>query len=238
MTSLSNAEFGYCASLASVTFENSATMDLAWDSFEKSKILNDQEGDWKIIDSVAVKYTGTAETVALPDSIVNIVYSFINATGSAAANLKTVILPASLKNVYYQFLSFNSESQKYPNLEKIICKAQDVPHVVGTKLELNSAKDVTLVVPCGKGVEYSAATVFSDPFSMVEEDLVYDVTLKQTEGGTIAYTRMAECNGIELTATPAAGYEFVKWSDDNTDAYVFCHSRLDFRFMTLRSSIL
>ena len=103
-------------------------------------------------------------------------------------------------------------------LEKIICKAQDVPNVIGTKLQLNSEKDVTLVVPCGKGETYTAATAFADPFTVVEEGFVYNVTLKQTEGGTIAYTKKEECNEIELTATPDEGYEFVKWNDDNTDA--------------------
>ena len=109
-------------------------------------------------------------------------------------------------------------SDKYPLLEKIICKAQDVPNVIGTKLQLNSEKDVTLVVPCGKGETYTAATAFANPFTTIEEGFVYDVTLKQTEGGTIAYTKKEECNEIELTATPDEGYEFVKWNDENTDA--------------------
>jgi len=215
---LSNGMFEGCAQLASVTFENSAVMDIAWDAFNNSKIINDQTDDFKVIDSVAVKYMGTAETVVIPDSIVNIVYAFISYSKAASKTLKTVILPASLKTVYYQFLSFNSASEKYPLLEKIICKAQDVPHVIGTKLELNSEKDITLVVPCGKGETYTAATAFADPFTVVEEGFVYDVTLKQTEGGTIAYTKTEECNGIQLTATPDEGYEFVKWNDDNTDA--------------------
>ena len=218
LPSLSNGMFEGCLQLTSVTFENSAVMNIAWDSFNNSKIINDQEGDFKVIDSVAIKYMGTAETVVIPDSIVNIAYAFISYSKAASKTLKTVILPASIKAVYYQFLSFNSASEKYPLLEKIICKAQDVPHVIGTKLELNSEKDITLVVPCGKGETYTAATAFADPFTMVEEGFVYDVTLKQTEGGTIAYTKTEECNGIQLTATPDDGFEFVKWNDDNTDA--------------------
>ena len=217
LSHLSNADFGSCAQLTSVTFENSAVMSIAWDAFNNSKIINDQEGDFKVIDSVAIKYTGSAETVVIPDSIVNIAYSFISYSKAASKTLKTVILPASLKTVYYQFLSFNSASEKYPLLEKIICKAQDVPNVKGTKLELNSEKDVTLVVPCGKLSDYTAATTFSNPFTTIEEGFVYNVTLKQTEGGTIAYTKKEECNEIELTATPDEGYEFVKWNDDNTD---------------------
>ena len=99
----------------------------------------------------------------------------------------------------------------------IICKAQNVPYVYGSKLKMNSAKPITLAVPCGKGAEYIAANKFSDAFTVVEEDLVFDVTLNQTTGGTIAYTEQAACNEIELTATPATGYKFVKWSDGDTD---------------------
>lgn len=215
---LSNADFGSCAQLTSVTFENSALMSIAWDTFNNSKIINDQEGDFKVIDSVAIKYMGSADTVVFPDSIVNIVYSCISYSQAISQTLTTVILPASLKTVYYQFISFNSASEKYPLLEKIICKAQDVPNVKGTKLELNSEKDVTLVVPCGKLSDYTTATTFSNPFATIEEGFVYNVTLKQTAGGTIAYTKKEECNEIELTATPDEGYEFVKWNDDNTDA--------------------
>ena len=215
---LSNADFGYCAQLASVTFENSAVISIAWDAFNNSKIINDQEGDFKVIDSVAIKYMGSAETVVFPDSIVNIVYSCISYSRAGSKTMTTVILPASIKAVHYQFLSFNSASEKYPLLEKIICKAQDVPNVKGTKLQLNSEKDVTLVVPCGKLSDYTAATMFANPFTTIEEGFVYNVTLKQTEGGTIAYTKKEECNEIELTATPDEGYEFVKWNDDNTDA--------------------
>ena len=218
LNGLSNGDFGSCAQLTSVTFENSAVMSIAWDSFNNSKIINDQTGDFKVIDSVAIKYMGSADTVVFPDSIVNIVYSCISYSQAISQTLTTVILPASIKAVYYQFLSFNSASDKYPLLEKIICKAQDVLNVIGTKLQLNSEKDVTLVVPCGKGETYTAATAFADPFTVVEEGFVYDVTLKQTEGGTIAYTKKEECNEIELTATPDDGYEFVKWNDDNTDA--------------------
>ena len=218
LSHLSNADFGSCAQLASVTFENSAVMSIAWDSFNNSKIINDQTGDFKVIDSVAIKYMGSADTVVFPDSIVNIAYSCISYSQAISQTLTTVILPASIKAVYYQFLSFNNASDKYPLLEKIICKAQDVPNVIGTKLQLNSEKDVTLVVPCGKLSDYTTATTFSNPFTTIEEGFVYNVTLKQTEGGTIAYTKKEECNEIELTATPDEGYEFVKWNDDNTDA--------------------
>ena len=193
-------------------------MSIAWDSFNNSKIINDQTGDFKVIDRVVIKYMGSADTVVFPDSIVNIAYSCISYSQAISQTLTTVILPASLKTVYYQFISFNNASDKYPLLEKIICKAQDVPNVIGTKLQLNSEKDVTLVVPCGKLSDYTTATTFSDPFTVVEEGFVYNVTLKQTEGGTIAYTKKEECNEIELTATPDEGYEFVKWNDDNTDA--------------------
>ena len=215
---LTNGVFGSCAQLTSVTFENSAVMSIAWDTFNDSKILNDQTGDFKVIDSVAIKYMGTADTVVFPDSIVNIVYACISYSQAISQTLTTVILPASIKAVYYQFMSFNSASEKYPLLEKIICKAQDVPNVIGSQLQLNSEKDVTLVVPCGKLSDYTAATIFSNPFTTIEEGFVYNVTLKQTEGGTIAYTKKEECNEIELTATPDEGYEFVKWNDDNTDA--------------------
>lgn len=218
LPSLCNGMFEGCLQLASVTFENSAVMSIAWDSFNNSKILNDQTGDFKVIDSVAIKYMGTADTVVFPDSIVNIVYSCISYSRAGSKTMTTVILPASLKTVYYQFLSFNSASEKYPLLEKIICKAQDVPNVIGSQLQLNSEKDVTLVVPCGKLSDYTAATIFSNPFATIEEGFVYNVTLKQTAGGTIAYTKKEECNEIELTATPDEGYEFVKWNDDNTDA--------------------
>ncbi len=215
---LGNGDFCNCAQLTSVTFENSAGISIAWDSFNNSKIIKDQKGDFKVIDSVAVKYTGTADTVVFPDSIVNIVYACISYSDAGSKTMTTVILPASIKALNNQFTSFNSASDKYPLLEKIICKAQDVPNIIGLELQINSSKDVTLVVPCGKVSDYTTATTFSKPFTAIEEGFLYNVTLKQTEGGTIAYTKKEECNEIELTATPDDGYEFVKWNDENTDA--------------------
>ena len=60
--------------------------------------------------------------------------------------------------------------------------------------------------------------IFPDSGTFAASEFTTVAALKQTEGGTIAYTKKEECNEIELTATPDEGYEFVKWNDDNTDA--------------------
>lgn len=77
-----------------------------------------------------------------------------------------------------------------------------------------------VIVPCGLLSEFITGD-FGKNFSQansVTEQLVFDLTLTQTEGGTIAYTKQLACNEIELTATPEAGYQFIKWNDDNTEA--------------------
>ena len=178
VTNLFDTAFGSCENLTSVTFENSAAIDLAWNTFAGSKILEDQTDDFQVIDSLAIKYNGTNAVVVLPDTIVNIAYSFIyvdndpSSSDAAAENLTTVILPATLKTVQHQFLAFNTSPRaKYPKLEKIICKAQSVP-VVSDELELSSEKDVTLVVPSGKADTYKN-TFFSVPFAKIEEEINY-----------------------------------------------------------------
>ena len=48
-------------------------------------------------------------------------------------------------------------------------------------------------------------------------ELLYEVTLKQTAGGTIAKADGTECAEVVLTATPDAGFVFTKWSDESTE---------------------
>ena len=58
--------------------------------------------------------------------------------------------------------------------------------------------------------------VFANVHSLTEE-LLWEVTLTQTAGGTIAFDGTPDCSGATVAATPASGYKFVKWSDDSTD---------------------
>ena len=51
----------------------------------------------------------------------------------------------------------------------------------------------------------------------LSEQLLWKVEATADANGSVALTDTTDCNKVTITATPAAGYRFVKWSDENTD---------------------
>ncbi|MBQ2541444.1 MAG: leucine-rich repeat domain-containing protein [Paludibacteraceae bacterium] len=219
VTVIHNSTFEDCSQLEKVDFEDATAVTVAgWDAFNNSKIMTDQPEGVRVIDSIAIRFKGLVpDSLVIPEGVVNIAYDFYGSSRQGAENLKAIVLPSTLKISNEEPFSA-SETEKFQNLSTIICKAAEAPSISGDRFRLYSEQPVRLVVPCGKADEYMAASKFIDPFSIVEDGFVFDVALTQTEGGVISFRRTEECSGIELTATPAEGYRFVKWSDENTDA--------------------
>ena len=222
ITSMSQGVFASCKKLEDVQFAKSAAVCISgWDAFNNAKIIKDQTGDFKVVDSIAIEYTGSASLVRMPDSIVNIAYSFIYYTDAGAANLDTIILPASLKTAEYTFLG-SEQTHRFPNLTTVISRAPEPPLLwkpgSSDTLRLFSDQTIELIVPCGCKAAYDADPAWNcKTFSQIKEELIYEVTLAQTAGGTIAEVSKENCNEVKIQATPASGYKFVKWSDDSTD---------------------
>ena len=51
----------------------------------------------------------------------------------------------------------------------------------------------------------------------LSEQLLWKVEATADANGSVALTDTTDCNKVTITATPASGYRFVKWSDENTD---------------------
>ena len=222
VTYIGQGIFSSCKKLEEVQFAKSTEVCIGgWDAFTNSKIINDQTGDFKVIDSIAIKYKGNASVVRMPDSIVNIAYSFIYFNEAAAANLDTVVLPASLKAAEYNFLGCD-KTERFPRLKAIVCRAPEPPLLwksgSSDSLKIFSDKTIQLIVPCGCKAAYDADPAWNcKTFSQIKQELTFEVTLTQTAGGTIAEVLEENCNEIKIQATPDSGFKFVKWSDDGTE---------------------
>ena len=229
VTYIAGGAFASCESLTEIDFEDVSTLlGYDWNAFTGSKIITDQTNDgWLTIGNMVVHYRGAyPETLVVPEGIVNAGYALFYPYGqsSSYANVKKIVLPSTLKQINpYAFAE--GVDQKMPNLETIVVKAAEVPQIGGGgsyDLNLFSDQSITLVVPCGKQATYAASDMwdsyqFENNAYVIDEDLVWDVTLQQTAGGTIAYATTVNCGEITLTATPDGGKQFTKWSDDNTE---------------------
>lgn len=87
--------------------------------------------------------------------------------------------------------------------------------------EADEVKNATgkIFVPCDLKSEYTADNAWSKANSkeMFVYELQYTLTLEAENGSVDKVLKDGECNVFELTATPADGYEFSRWSDGNTD---------------------
>ena len=221
ITSVSDGFFRSCLKLESVDFENAALVSFAWNAFIGSKIVSGSE-PMKIVDSVVVKFTGDVETLEIPEGVVNVANAFLYGNSTTASKLTTVILPSTLRAFDGKALVFGSgDDQHYSLLNKVICKAEEVPTVFG-KLGVTSDQEMLFVAPCGHAMAYMASGSGWNPephvFTAFDEELFHELTLLPAENGEVAIVDTTECNQITITATPNEHYDFVTWSDGNTDA--------------------
>lgn len=90
------------------------------------------------------------------------------------------------------------------------------PPTLGDNALLNVPSSCPIYIPCGTMSAYKSAWGNKN---FVEPQLEYTLTLEQTTNGTVENTQEITCANYtaNLVATPDLWYQFVRWSDGNTE---------------------
>ena len=129
-------------------------------------------------------------------------------------SLRTVELPSTLTAVSALSLAYCGA------LARIDCDATTPPTLAATAFDGDCY--TTVHVPCPALASYKGAAGWSsldDILPQTTVSITYSITSNDVEKGTVEITGVTEyCDRTELTATatPETGYEFIKWSDENT----------------------
>lgn len=129
-------------------------------------------------------------------------------------SLHTIELPSTLTAISNLSLAYCGA------LARIDCNAATPPTLGATAFEGDCYS--TVHVPCAALEDYKGASGWSsldDILPQTTVTITYTIASNDVAKGTVAITGITEyCDRTELTATatPLSGYEFVKWSDENT----------------------
>jgi len=130
-------------------------------------------------------------------------------------SLRTLELPTTLTSIGANALAYCGA------LERIDCNATTPPTLAATAFTGDCYK--TIHVPCPALEDYQTALVWMDLDQIYPQTVVvisYSITSADPAKGSAGASSITEyCDRVELTATatPNPGYEFVKWSDENTE---------------------
>jgi hypothetical protein len=103
-------------------------------------------------------------------------------------------------------------------LETVYVKAI-TPPVLGTYVFTDVPTGIPVHVPCGSTTAYQSAAQWSSFSNYIEALFYLTVQSEDANKGTASITQANTCdnNTAVIAATPLAGYQFLQWSDDNTD---------------------
>ena len=144
-----------------------------------------------------------AETIILKEGITK-----IEEFGLAYNYVKSLILPSTITELEYCALDCSK-------LKTIVCLAPEPPTANFTNY---STSIDTVYVPASSVSEYEAASGWKDKVILPIEYANVTLTTADNTFGTVTGGGPAIKGAqVEITAIPAEGYDFVKWSDGVTD---------------------
>lgn len=155
-------------------------------------------------------------SIVIPDSVVSIgEYAFYN-----CSNLNTVTIGESVSSIAGHAFDGCAISELH-------CKPTTPPTLSGVyNFSLNGYYDnlyqwhwsAFIFIPCGSLPAYQTASGWSGLTELYRFESIYTVNASSAGHGTVNVIQ-ATCDNplATLTATPATGYTFVRWSDNNTD---------------------
>ena len=122
------------------------------------------------------------------------------------ATTAEIHLPATVTSMLYKSMS-GFEGKLYINSEIDPDYASDYNSPSGE-----------IIVGCGL-LDYYTTGEKAENFqsaSSITEQLLWNVQVSAGANGSVAINDTTSCNQVSIEATPASGYKFVKWSDDDT----------------------
>lgn len=143
-------------------------------------------------------------SIVIPNSVTSIEsHAFQQCDG-----LSSVTLPASLNSIEeFAFSSCNGLTSIY--------SLASTPPAIGNAVFGQYGK--LIYVPCGSLSNYQTANGWSN-FTNIQEKVDNTVTLGDSYHGSVDVVQpTCDDNTATLTATADAGYDFVRWNDDNND---------------------
>ena len=231
VTSIGKKAFAYCSGLTSVTIPNSVT-SIGDDAFRNCSGLTSITIPNSVtsIGSSAFAYCSGLTSFTIPNSV----ESVSNATFYECSSLSSVTLGHGVTNIGYNAFRYCSSLTSITigkkvksignyvfagcsQLTNIICNREEPPIIESMTFD-DMAYLNTIYVPCGAVAAYQSADGWSR-FKSIKEPLAkYSIALivNDERMGAAHVDSNTEC-GAQISATANYGYQFIQWSDGNTD---------------------
>ena len=207
--SIENNAFYNCRSLTYISIGNSLTY-IGYDAFYNCSSLNTL--NFNAINcndfyNLSPFFDCPITTINIGDSVQRIPNRFAKELSSlTSVNIGNNV--TSIGNKAFEGCS---------SLQNITCLATNPPTLEDNTVFPNP-NTATLIVPCGSSEAYSAPTSFWNMFfagRISESGYNVEVSVNDETFGSVVVE--SDCSSATLTATANEGYEFVRWSDGNTE---------------------
>ena len=209
VTSIGSSAFEGCSALTSITIPNSVT-SIGNGAFEYCSLLRSVTIGNSVtsIEDEVFYNCSSLTSITIPNSVTSIGnYAFYNCSA-----LTSITIPESVTSIGSNAFSNCS------SLTSVTCKAT-TPPTTGSFAFNNVSKSIPVYVPCKCVYIYQISSEWR-AFNNIQEALAeFSITLHTSNNkmGTVEVNSNTLCNGATITATPKIGYQFITWSDGNTD---------------------
>lgn len=161
----------------------------------------------KKIDYNAFEGAKSLERVQLCDSL----NSIGNSAFANCQQLSEIEIPSCVTNIYTKAF------KNCIGLKKIVSHLKTPPTTAADAFE-GVPTDIPVYVPQGYAQLYKGTEGWYNFTNYIEFDEKGDVVVEfNDDEGNVVVSKTDNENIVVVTATPAEGYEFVEWSDGNTD---------------------
>ena len=217
VTQMEYSAFEGCTNLESVRISDNLTTIEAGTFKNCSNLVSVKIGnnvqEIKGSSSIGGAFEGCSmlPTVTIPNSVTKLGdEAFYKCIRLKSIKIGTGITEIGKRCFRYQYLSYSDDREMYVTIQATI------PPVIGY---FTFSDKAIIYAPCEAKDLYQSATDWKDYKDQIY-GLGYDVNLSATEGGFAKITN-SDCSSntitIEATTESPESYEFVRWSDGNTE---------------------
>ncbi|MBR5984303.1 MAG: leucine-rich repeat domain-containing protein, partial [Bacteroidales bacterium] len=239
VTSIGNSAFSGCIGLTSLTVGNSVE-NIGSSAFYNCSgltgALTIPNSVTSIGDAAFSGCSGLTGTLTIPNSITSIGnQAFFGCNGLTTLNFNAENCTGTINNWFntnnLTKITIGENVTTIPNnafkncisLDSIISYASNPPVIYASTFDSNLSLNIPVVVPCGTVEAYEEADFWYN-FRRIQQSVIcpttYTITVlsnNSTFGAVSGGGEYLENSTATLTATPAASYRFVNWSDGSTE---------------------